>query len=162
MLDVSISPFLVRRVIRGKKKRPEEADMAGQGTAFSKSIGGAALAGVGMFILYKNLAGDVAQLRHVLDANGSDTLGLLPAVVLTTSQAVRACGFDHPGLMPCLLRMLISFWPPLLVIAGTSLLRDACSDKVKALPAPNQLLQKNTSKIKTLDVDFAAARSTHR
>jgi hypothetical protein len=161
MLKVSISRFLVRRVIRGKKSQ-EEADMAGRGTAFSKSIGGAALVGVGMFILYKNLAGDVAQLRHVLDANGSDALGVLPAVVLATSQAVRACGFDHQGLMLCVLRMLISFWPPLLVIAGTMLLRDASSDKVKSLPTPNQHFQKNTSKIDTLDVDFAAARSTHR
>ena len=71
--------------------------MTGQRTAFSKSIGGAALVGVGMFILYENLAGDVAQLRHVLDANGSEALGVLPAVGLATSQAVRVCGFDHRG-----------------------------------------------------------------
>jgi hypothetical protein len=135
--------------------------MTGQRTAFSKSIGGAALVGVGMFILYENLAGDVAQLRHVLDANGSEALGVLPAVVLATSQAVRACGFDHHGLLPCL-RMLISFWPPLLVIAGTMLLRDACRDTVKASPTPNQHFQKNTSKIKTLNVDFAVPRSTRR
>jgi hypothetical protein len=135
--------------------------MTGQRTAFSKSIGGAALVGVGMFILYENLAGDVAQLRHVLDANGSEALGVLPAVVLATSQAVRVCGFDHQGFLPCL-RMLISFWPPLLVIAGTMLSRDACRDTVKASPTPNQHFQKNTSKIKTLNVDFAVARSTRR
>jgi hypothetical protein len=109
----------------------------------SKSIAGATLVGVGTLILYENLAGDIAQLRHVLDANGSDALGVLPAVVLATSQAVRACGFDHQGLMPCLLRMLISFWPPLLVIAGTMLLRDAFTDKVKALPTPNEHSKKN-------------------
>jgi putative Mn2+ efflux pump MntP len=136
--------------------------MAGQRTAFSKSIGGATLVGVGTLMLYENLAGDVAQLRHVLDANGSDALGVLPAVVLATSQAVRACGFDHQGLMPCLLRMLISFWPPLLVIVGTMLLRNGFTDKVKASPAPNQYFKKNFSKIKTLDVDFTASRSTRR
>ena len=128
----------------------------------SKSIAGAALVGVGTLILYETLAGDVAQLRHVLDANGSDALGVLPAVVLATSQAVRACGFDYQGLLPCLLRMLISFWPPLLVIAGTMLLRDACRDTVKASPTPNQHFQKQTSKIKILNVDFAVARSTRR
>jgi hypothetical protein len=136
--------------------------MAGQRTAFSKSIGAATLVGVGTLILYETVAGDVAQLRHVLDANGSDALGVLPAVVLATSQAVHACGFDHQGLMPCLLRMLISFWPPLLVIVGTILLRNGFTDKVKASPAPKQYFKKNFSKIKTLDVDFTASRSTHR
>jgi hypothetical protein len=136
--------------------------MSGQRTAFYKSIGGATLVGVGTLVLYENPAGEIAQLRHVLGANGSDGLGVLPAVVLATSQAVRACAFDHHGLMPCLLRMLVSFWPPLLVIAGTRLLRDACSDKVKALPTPKPHFQKKTPKIKALDVDFAAARSTHR
>src|SRR3982074_3010613 len=118
--------------------------MGRQKAAFqsSKLIAGATLVGVGTLILYENLAGDFAQLRHVLGANGSDALGVLPAVVLATSQAVRACGFDYQGLLPCLLRMLISFWPPLLVIAGTMLLRDACRDKVKALPAPKQHFQK--------------------
>ena len=122
--------------------------MTGQRTAFrsSKSIAGAAFVGVGMFMVYGNLAGAVAQLRFVLGANGSDALGVLPAVVLATSQAVHACGFDHQGLMPCLLRMLISFWPPLLVIAGTMLLRDAFTGKVKALPTPNQHFQKKLQK----------------
>jgi hypothetical protein len=137
--------------------------MAGQRTAFrsSKSIAGAVFVGVGMFILYENLAGAVAQLKYVLGANGSDALGVLPAVVLATSQAVRVCGFDHQGFLPCL-RMLISFWPPLLVIAGTMLLRDACRDTVEASPTPNQHFQKQTSKIKILNVDFAVARSTRR
>jgi hypothetical protein len=137
--------------------------MGRQKAAFesSKSIAGATLVGVGTLILYENLAGDIAQLRHALGANGSDALGVLPAVVLASSQAVRACGIDHHGLLPCL-RMLISFWPPLLVIAGTMLLRDACSDKVKAVTAPDKYFPKKTSKIKTLNVDFAVPRSTPR
>jgi hypothetical protein len=114
-----------------------------------------------MFVVYENLAGAVAQLRYVLGANGSDALGVLPAVVIASSQAVRACGIDHHGLLPCL-RMLISFWPPILVIVGTMLLRDAFTDKVKALPTPDQHFQKKLSKIKTLDVDFAARHSTYR
>jgi hypothetical protein len=122
--------------------------MAGQGITFrsSKSIAGAAFVGLGMFILYGNLAGAVAQLRHVLDANGSEALGVLPAVILATSQGVHACTFDHQGVLQCLLRMLISFWPPLLVIVGTMLLRDAFTDKFKALPTPDQHFQKNFQK----------------
>jgi len=108
------------------------------------------------------MAGGVAQLRHVLDANGSEALGVLPAVILATSQVVHSCTFDHQGVLPCLLRMLISFWPPILIIVGTMLLRDALTDKVKASPTPNQYFPKKLSKIKALDVDFAAARSTHK
>jgi len=138
--------------------------MARQRTAFrsTKSIAGAAFLGLGMFILYGNLAGAVAQVRHVLGANGSEALGVVPAVILATSQVVHTCTFDHQGVLPCLLRMLISFWPPILIIVGTMLLRDAFTDKVKASPTPNQYFPKKLSKIKALDVDFAAARSTHR
>jgi hypothetical protein len=122
--------------------------MAGQGTAFrsSKSIAGAAFVGVGMFILYGNLAEAVAQLRYVLDANGSEALGVFPAVILATSQVVHGCAFDHQGVLQCLVRMLISFWPPILVIVGTMLLRDAFTDKVKALSTPDQYLKKNFQK----------------
>jgi hypothetical protein len=156
MLNVSISSCLIRRVIRGKKGSFEEADMARQPAASqsSKSIVGAALVGIGTLILYETLAGDVAQLRHVLDANGSDALGVLPAVVLATSQAVHACGFDYQALLPCLLRMLISFWPPLLVIAGTILLRDGCSDKVKEVTGTGQILPKKNFKNKDTECRF--------
>lgn len=108
----------------------------------SKSIAGTAFVGVGMFILYGNMAEAVAQLRHVLGANGSEALGVLPAVILATSQVAHTCAFDHQGILQCLLRMLISFWPPILVIVGTVLLRDAFADKVKASPKPNQYLKK--------------------
>jgi hypothetical protein len=130
--------------------------MTARGTAFrsSKSIAGAAFVGLGMFILYGNLAGAVAQLRHVLDANGSEALGVLPAVILATSQGVHACAFDHQGVLQCLLRMLISFWPPLLVIVGTMLLRDAFTDKVKAALTPDQHFQKNTFQNKNTGCRF--------
>ena len=39
-----------------------------------KSIAGAVIAGLGMFILYENLAGAVERLRHIL-VNGSAALG---------------------------------------------------------------------------------------
>jgi hypothetical protein len=118
--------------------------MAGHWTAFrsSKPIVGAAFVGLGAFILYENLAGPVAQLRYVLGANGSEALGVLPAVILATSQAVGAYAVDHQDFLHSLLRMLISFWPLLLVVVGTILLRDAFTDKVRALPTADQYLRK--------------------
>jgi uncharacterized membrane protein len=138
--------------------------MARQGTAFrgSKSIAGAVLVGFGTLILYENLAGPVAHLRHLLGANGSEALGVLPAVVLTTSQAVQGDALDHQNVWQGLLRTLVWFWPLLLVVVGTILLRDGFTDKVKTLPRPDQYFKKNFSKIKTLDVDFATLRSTNR
>ncbi len=148
MLNVSIPPSLVRRVSRSKKSSFEEADMARQAAASqsSKSIAGAALVGLGLFILYENVAAAIAYLRDVLGSNGSEALGIFPAVILATSKAVQACAFEQQRIVPCLLRMLISFWPPLLVIVGTMLLRNGFTDKVKASPAPNQYLKKTFQK----------------
>lgn len=122
--------------------------MAGQRTAFSssKSIAGAALVVVGTFVLYGNLAEAVAQVRHVLGANGSEALGVMPAVILATSQVVHIYALGHQEGLQCLFRLLISFWPPLLVMAGTILLRDTFPDRVEALPTPNQYLKKNFRK----------------
>jgi hypothetical protein len=40
-----------------------------------------------------------------------------------------------------LLRTLVSCWPLLLVIVGTTLLQDAPADGVEALPAPTKYFQ---------------------
>ena len=60
---------------------------------------------------------------------------MLPSGVLAASQAAQAYALDHQGFLQGLLQILGSFWPLLLVIAGTILLRDAFTDKVKGLPA---------------------------
>jgi hypothetical protein len=128
----------------------------------SRSIAGAALVAVGLFILYEDMAGTIAHVRDVLGSNGSEALGILPAIILATSKAVHGCASEHHAFLTGLFRLLISFWPPLLVIIGTSLLRDTFTERVKALPTPGQLPEKKISKIKTLHVDFAPARSTSR
>jgi len=128
--------------------------MAGQQTVFrsSKSIAGAVLVGLGMFILYENLAGAVARLSHILGANGSGALGVLPAVILAVSQVLQAYAADHQRFLQGFLQhMLVSSWPMLLVLVGTVLSRDAFADNVNALPKKDRGL-----------VDLTAGRSTSK
>jgi ascorbate-specific PTS system EIIC-type component UlaA len=110
-----------------------------------KSIVGGALVGLGLHILFGNLDRVAEQLTHQLRTTAWETLGVLPSAVLAASQAVRAYGLDHQGFLQSLLWMgfwiLISFWPLVLVIAGTVLLRNFFTEKAKALPAPEKYLQ---------------------
>jgi hypothetical protein len=117
-------------------------------------IAGGALVGLGLHILSGNLNTAADQLRHLLGNTVGDALGVLPSVVLASSQAAQAYALDHHGFLQCFLRMLISFWPLLLVVVGTVLLRDVFADKVKALPAPNQYFKKNTFKNKDTGCRF--------
>lgn len=96
----------------------------------SKSIAGAALLLLGMFILYANLAAAVARSSHIL-AHSAQALGVVPALILAASQAVHACASNHQ----CFFRqMLASSWPLLLVILGTVLSKDAFPDCSNHLP----------------------------
>jgi hypothetical protein len=119
--------------------------MATQHRERFRSIAGGALVGLGLHILFGNLDRTSAQLSHLLGTTAAQRLGVVPSVVLATSQAVQAYGLDHRGFVLGLLQMLASFWPLLLVIAGTILLRDALADKVKALPMPAKYFQNNDS-----------------
>jgi ascorbate-specific PTS system EIIC-type component UlaA len=109
-----------------------------------KSIVGGALVGLGLHILFGNLDRVAEQMKHMLGTTAWETLGVLPSAVLAASQAVRAYGLDHQGFLQSLLWMgfwiLISFWPLVLVIAGTVLLRNFFTEKAKALPAPEKYL----------------------
>jgi hypothetical protein len=106
-----------------------------------RSMAGGALIGFGLHILFGNLDRDAAQLRHFLGSTAGEALGALPTVVLAASQGVQAYALDHQGFLLGLLRVLVSLWPLLLVIAGTMLLQDALTDKVKALPTPGEYFQ---------------------
>ena len=114
-------------------------------------IAGGALVGLGLHILSGNLDTAADQLRHLLGNTVGDALGVLPSVVLASSQAAEAYALDHQGFLQCFLRMLVSFWPLLLVVVGTVLLRDVFADKAKATSIPNQYCQKNTFKNKNKD-----------
>ena len=106
-----------------------------------KSVVGGALVGLGLHILFGNLDRVAEQLQHMLGTPAWETLGVLPSAVLAASQAVQAYGLDHQGFLQTLLWMLISFWPLVLVILGTALLRDFFTERAKALPAPERFLQ---------------------
>jgi len=100
-----------------------------------RSIAGGALVGLGLHMLSANLTGDATQLRQQLGMPAGEALGVLPSVALAASQAARAYAIDHQGFLDGLLQLLASFWPLLLVIVGTILLRDALADKVREMPA---------------------------
>jgi len=106
--------------------------MAARQRAFriSKSIAGAALLLLGMFILYANLAAVVARSSHVL-ARSAQVMGVVPALVLAASQAVHAYAFYHQRFFQ---QILASSWPLLLVVFGTVLSKDAFLDCPKHLP----------------------------
>ncbi len=106
-----------------------------------KSVAGGILVGLGIHILSVNLAGDATQLRHLLGIPAGDALGLLPSVALAASQAAQAYDLDQQRFLGSLLQLLPSFWPLLLVVVGTILLRDALADRVKESPAPDHYLQ---------------------
>jgi hypothetical protein len=111
-----------------------------------KSVAGAALVGLGLHILFGNLDRVAAQLRQINGTGTEQALGILPSVVLEASQAARAYSSDHHGFLLGLLRMLISFWPALLVIVGTILLRNVFTEK--ALPVRDPQFQEITFKNK--------------
>jgi hypothetical protein len=106
-----------------------------------KSIAGGILVGLGLHILSVNLAGDAAQLRHLLGIPTGAALGLLPSVALAASQAAQAYDLDQQRFLGSLLRLLPSFWPLLLVVVGTILLRNALADRVKESTAPGNYFQ---------------------
>lgn len=98
----------------------------------TKSIAGAILAGLGMLILYENGAGAIARLSHILSANGSDALGMVPAAFLALAQAAQAHAINHQRFLEVFLRQtLISSWPLLLVIFGTVLSKATVKDEPK-------------------------------
>jgi len=110
--------------------------MAGQRTTFqsSKSGAGAALAGIGMFILYLHLTAAVASLSHMFCTGGSAALAFLVAVIPSMSQVFKVYAADHHRF---LLHMLVSCWPLLLVAVGTGLARDSFTENGTPL-SPNK------------------------
>ena len=99
----------------------------------TKSIAGTALIGLGIFVFYENLHQATTQLSHLLVPR--EALGVLPTVILAASRVLQAYGADHPQSLPgCLVHMLASSWPLLLVIVGTALSRDSSTDNINALP----------------------------
>lgn len=104
-----------------------------------KSIAGAALIGLGVFILSRNLTEAAAQLsEHMgITAEGAETLGVVTAVGLAASYVLQTYLFDHQELLRGLYQILMLCSPLLLVIAGRELLRDEFTEGDKELPNSN-------------------------
>jgi|SRR6266571_4829610 hypothetical protein len=115
------------------------------------AIAGGALVGLGLHIL--SGSHDTAADQFLGNTAG-DALGVLPCVVLASSQAAQAYALDHHGFLQCFLRMLLSFWPLLLVVVGTVVLWDVFADQGKASPTPNQYFPKNAFKNKDTGCRF--------
>jgi hypothetical protein len=102
-----------------------------------KSIVGTALLMLGTFILYENLSGAVARLSHMLE-NSSESLGVVPAVVLAASQPVHAYAVDHHRFLQGLFQqVLVSSWPLLLIIFGSVLSKDTFREQSKHIQENN-------------------------
>src|SRR6202166_728910 len=111
--------------------------MAMQQTFFgrAKSLAGAALVGVGIFIFHGNLDRAATEWTHLLSTTPGEALGVLPKVILAAPRILQAYGADHHQFLQCFLRhIFVSCWPLLLVIVGTVLSRDTFTEDVNALP----------------------------
>ena len=98
-----------------------------------KPIAGAAIVGLGLFILLGNVDVFAAQLSCPFGTIAGEVLGILPSFVLeVASQILQACVLDHQPFLEGFVRMLVSFWSLLLVILGAVSVRAAFRGKVKA------------------------------
>ena len=101
----------------------------------ARSLAGAALVGVGIFILHGNLDRAATEWTHLLSTIPGEALGVLPTVILAAPRVLQAYGADHQRFLQGFLRhIVVSCWPLLLVIVGTVLSRDIFTEDVNALP----------------------------
>ncbi len=89
-----------------------------------KSIAGMALIGLGVAILFGNLADAGARLSGFIgvSADVAQTFGELTAVGLAAARTLQCFLFDRAGFVRGVCKLLISLWPLLLVVAGTVLM----------------------------------------
>jgi hypothetical protein len=118
-----------------------------------KSIAGAALIGLGLFILCGNLPDAAARLSRLagISADASQTFEEMIAILLAASHVVQSYLFDRGEFLRGLCGILISFWPLLLVIAGMFLTGTTPRAESRNFP-----------KKYTGDVDLTDVRSTRQ
>jgi hypothetical protein len=101
----------------------------------AKSIAGAALVGLGIFIVHGNLDRAATQWSHLFSTAPGEAPGVLATVILAAPRVLQAYAADHRRFLQGFLRHLfLSCWPLLLVIVGTVLSRDTFTEDVNALP----------------------------
>ena len=115
--------------------------MARQNADFqvSKLIVGAALVGLGFFILFRNLEG-ANELARFLRTTGEevDSLGTLTAASIAIQQALQAYFFNHTEFLRALNQLLQSFSALLLIIVGTTSFAGVFTARVKELKKKNE------------------------
>ena len=90
-----------------------------------KAIAGAILLSVGLVILFANLDEMTAHLGKSAGFTGHESISGLLAIGLAGLRAVQAYSLDPDGFSAGFLKILISFWPLILVISGGALLQSA-------------------------------------
>ena len=96
-----------------------------------KSVAGAALVGLGIFILHQNLAHAATQFNHLLGTVSVEGPAALPAFIVTARRVLHASAPDHQSFLQGFLRhVLVSCWPLLLVTIGLAWSRNVMTDTV--------------------------------
>ena len=95
----------------------------------TKSIAGTALIGLGIYVFYESVHQAATQFSNLRGVFPREMFGVFPTVILLASRYLQAWGADYTrSLQGCVLHLLASSWPLLLVIAGTVLSRDSSTD----------------------------------
>ena len=104
-----------------------------------KSIVGAALVGLGFFILFRNLEG-ANELARFLRITGEevDSLGMLTAASIAIREALQAYLFNHTEFLRALNQLLQSFSAFLLIMVGTISFVGVFTPRVKELKKKNE------------------------
>jgi hypothetical protein len=111
---------------RRKEVAFQEDNMAARQTSSRSlnSITGAGIFALGLLLLFVNLDAVIAQISHAVGAP-TEAPQILPVLGLLSLHAMQAYTFDYAGFFPTLLRILVSFWPLLLIFIGAVLLRSS-------------------------------------
>jgi hypothetical protein len=81
---------------------------------------GAALIGLGLFILLRNVAEAATLLRSLrMVGHEADSLGILTAAAMAVRRALQAYLFNHAEFLRAVYQVLISFSVLLLIVTGT-------------------------------------------
>jgi hypothetical protein len=89
-----------------------------------KSTAGAFLLVLGMVILSANLDAIAACMAGFAGISVPQESSILTALALAALHVTQTYAFDHGQFLSSLLRILVSFWPAILILAGVWLLRD--------------------------------------
>ncbi len=96
--------------------------MARQRAVFqdSKSVVGAALIGLGFFILLRNAAEAATLIRSLrIIGHEVDSLGILTAAAMAVRRTLQAYLFNHAAFLRAVNQVLISLSALLLIVTGT-------------------------------------------